>query len=146
MKRAVQIMILLLSVVGLSFYLGMVVNEKSAARTIQDEKKRDPQGRFFPTPPFNLPKQKASFGMTGSIAFRVNNVFSGSPAQQLGLQRGDFIVEIDGKQFFSIGDLMEMLAEKNPGDEVDVAYIRFNEESKQREYKRGKVQMGPLNK
>lgn len=146
MKRRWQNLILLLLVVWLSFHSGTLMTEQSNAQLPQEEKKRDPQGRFFPVPPFNLPKPKASFGMTGSVAFRVNNVSPGSPAQQLGLQRGDFIVELDGKQFYSSNDFMEMLAEKNVGEEVEATYIRFNAENGQREYKKGKARMAPLNR
>ncbi len=131
----------LVVVAGLSFYLGSIVTSSDAQ---SQERKRDAQGRFHPVPQFPFPEAKASFGVIGDIAFRVNDVSPDSPAQQLGLQKGDLIVRIDGKQFYSINDWMELLSEKNPGEEVRVEYIRFNCVTCVREHRGGQAIMAPL--
>jgi hypothetical protein len=107
-----------------SFYAGSIVT-KSAAQS--QEKIRDDKGRFVPVPPFSIPTPKSSFGVIGDFAFRVNDVYPGSPAEQLGIQPGDMITKIDREQFYSVSDWMELLAEKNPGDDVEVHYTRFGD-------------------
>jgi S1-C subfamily serine protease len=130
-------------VAALAFYAGTAISNTSAQ---SQDVRRDAQGRFVPTPKYPFPPAKSSLGVTGDIAFRVGNVTPGSPAQQLGLQSGDLIVRIDGKQFYSINDWMQLLAEKNPGEEVTVEYVRFGDDSCPRERKSGKAEMAPLNR
>lgn len=143
MKQLRQRYLQLALVALLSFCAGTLATWQSSAQSGQPETRRDAQGRFFPTPQA-LPKQKAAFGMAGRVAFLVDDVAAGSPAQQLGLVRRDFIVELDGKQFYSAQDFKQMLAEKNVGDEVEVTYYRLNSDSCKREYKKGKAPMAPL--
>jgi S1-C subfamily serine protease len=142
-KRYGSIQLALVAI--LSFCGGTLLTWQSSAQSGQPEMRRDAQGRFFPTPQA-LPKQKAAFGMAGRVAFLVDYVATGSPAQQVGLLKRDFIIELDGKQFYSAQDFKQILAEKNAGDDVEVTYYRLNPDSCQREYKKGKAQMAPLTK
>ncbi len=129
MKKVWQILILL-SFMGASFYVGTLVTKSTAQA--QD---RDAQGRVAPMPKFPMAEPKSSLGVIGDIAFRVTEVSPNSPAQQLGLQKGDIIVELDKKQFYSINDFMAVLAEKNPGENVDISLVRFNNQTCAREFK-----------
>lgn len=58
----------------------------------------------------------------------VSQVLSGSAAEKAGIERGDVIRAVDGKQVSSIKSLQEILADYNPGDsaKVTVANSRDN--------------------
>jgi putative serine protease PepD len=60
----------------------------------------------------------------GSGGLFVAGVVAGSPASQAGLQAGDIITSIDGKQATSNIQLQEVTLTKNPGDPVDLEYLR----------------------
>jgi S1-C subfamily serine protease len=141
MKQRWQILSLLL-VAGLSFHLGSITTTPAGAQTAQAQK-RDAQGRFVPVPQGPFPARHSSFGVVGNIVFRVSDISPDSPAEQLGLQKGDVITAIDGKQFYSINDYIELLAEKMPGEKVDVEYLRLNGATCRREHKTGQTTMAP---
>jgi serine protease Do len=56
----------------------------------------------------------------------IQQVQSGGPADQAGLQTGDIIVKIDGTDINSSGDLFAVLAADKAGDKVPVEYYRGN--------------------
>jgi S1-C subfamily serine protease len=56
----------------------------------------------------------------------IQQVASGNPADQAGLQAGDIIVKIDGTDINSSGDLLEVLANDKAGDKVPVEFYRGN--------------------
>ena len=60
----------------------------------------------------------ASSGVT------VSNVFAGSPAEQAGLNVGDTITSIDGKNVKNGDELVSDIAARKPGTKVTVGYIR----------------------
>lgn len=64
-------------------------------------------------------------GRSGSGA-AVSSVQSGSPADDAGLQAGDEIVSLGGKNVSSISDLTSALAQYHPKDKVDVGWIDSN--------------------
>lgn len=141
MSRKLKSAFLLTAVAALFFYLGAITTKQTAA---QSERRTDSQGRFFPMPQTNLPKQKAGFGAIGRIAMRIDQVSQGSTAESLGLRTGNYLVEIDGKQFYSVRDIFELLGEKSPGDEVEISYIVMNPATCKLEYKKGKSAMQAL--
>lgn len=141
MYRKLKSVLLATAVAGLFFYLGATTTKRTTA---QSERRTDSQGRFFPMPQTNLPKQKAGFGAIGRIAMRIDQVSQGSTAESLGLRAGNYLVEIDGKQFYSVRDIFELLGEKSPGDEVEIAYVVMNPATCNLEYKKGKSTMHPL--
>jgi serine protease Do len=61
---------------------------------------------------------KNQIGYNGSGGVAVQQVFSGSPADQAGIQPGDVILQADGKDFNSIKDLHDYIASKKPGDTI----------------------------
>jgi putative serine protease PepD len=67
-------------------------------------------------------------GVTGGLF--VAGVVAGSPAQQAGLQEGDVITSIDGKQATSNIQLQEVTLTKNPGDTVEIGYLRGGKSEK----------------
>jgi len=64
----------------------------------------------------------AEAGVSGGLF--VAGVVAGSPAAQAGLQQGDIITSIDGKAATSNIQLQEVTLTKNPGDRVELEYLR----------------------
>ncbi|HEX8802815.1 MAG TPA: S1C family serine protease, partial [Acidimicrobiales bacterium] len=50
----------------------------------------------------------------------VSSVDAGSPAQAVGLRRGDVIVELEGRQITGIADLVMWLRSRSPGDSAEI--------------------------
>ena len=61
---------------------------------------------------------KNQIGYSGSGGVAVQQVFSGSPADQSGIQPGDVILQADGKDFDNIKDLHNYISSKKPGDTI----------------------------
>jgi putative serine protease PepD len=60
----------------------------------------------------------------------VAGVVAGGPAEKAGLQAGDIITTIDGKQATSNLQLQEVTLTKNPGETVDLEYLRGGKSGK----------------
>lgn len=54
----------------------------------------------------------------------VAGVNENSGGEEAGLQKGDIIIGIDGKETLSVANLQELVARKRPGDQVEVEYMR----------------------
>ena len=63
------------------------------------------------------------FGVTGGKGLLVNNVRENSPAASAGLQAGDIITSVDGKEVNEIGGLIKTLNEKKEGV-VMITFLR----------------------
>ncbi len=61
---------------------------------------------------------KNQIGYDGSGGVAVQQVFSGSPADQAGIQPGDVILQVDGKSFDNMKDLHNYIASKKPGETI----------------------------
>ena len=57
-------------------------------------------------------------GYNGQSGIAVAQVFSGSPADQAGIQPGDVILGVDGKSFSNRKDLHNYISSKKPGDTI----------------------------
>ncbi|GEM_PF-5849663 len=55
-------------------------------------------------------------------------VTPGGPAAQVGLRAGDIIWKIEGREINLDNGFMRMLQEYKPGDEIEITYVRNNEE------------------
>ena len=60
----------------------------------------------------------------GALVFGVEE---GSPAEEAGIERSDVIVEIDGEEVAIVEDLLAVLREREPGDEVTITVVRGGE-------------------
>lgn len=56
----------------------------------------------------------------------VENVVPNSPAQKIGLQKGDIITRVNDKNIYAPKDLVEAINTFKPGNEVEVTYERDN--------------------
>ena len=54
-------------------------------------------------------------GYTGQGGVAVQQVFSGSPADQAGIQPGDVILQVDGKSYDSVNDLHNYIGVEEAG-------------------------------
>ncbi len=61
---------------------------------------------------------KNQIGYNGSNGVAVQQVFSGSPADQAGIQPGDVILEVDGHGFTAVKELHNYIGSKKPGDTI----------------------------
>ena len=52
----------------------------------------------------------------------VVDVFPGSPAEAAGMEPGDLITQIDGRQILTPRDVREAIAGKHPGDQVQLQF------------------------
>lgn len=58
----------------------------------------------------------------------VESIMSGSGAEEAGMQEGDVIVKVDGKEVKSAPALQEAIGRHRPGDQVDVLVLRDGSE------------------
>ncbi len=63
-------------------------------------------------------------GLSTNQGALITEVQSGSPADKAGLKKGDVITGIDGKQMTSMDDVSSYISQKNPGDKVNVTFMR----------------------
>jgi S1-C subfamily serine protease len=76
--------------------------------------------------------RRVSFGSIPDFNFTgkgvlLSGVIPGSPAEKAGLKAGDTLVEFAGVAIEDLRGFSDVLKSLNPGDEVDVAYLRGGE-------------------
>lgn len=74
------------------------------------------------------PELAQQFGLKTSEGALISDVAKGSPAQKAGIQRGDIIIEFDGKRVTDVGVLRNMVAQSRVGEEVAVKLLRQDKE------------------
>jgi serine protease Do len=70
------------------------------------------------------PDIAAAIGLQDPIGAIINGITKGSPAEKAGLQRGDVIVELDGKKILDPSELPRMVAFGHIGKTVTLTVIR----------------------
>jgi len=56
---------------------------------------------------------------------KIKSVIAGSAAEEVGLQAGDNILSINGKEMNAISDAIEAIKENEPGDQIEMSIDRF---------------------
>jgi len=74
------------------------------------------------------PEVAQQLGLEVEEGVGVLEVVEGSPADEAGLQPGDVIVQMADENISTVVDLFEVLREYEPGDSVNVTFVRGNEE------------------
>lgn len=79
----------------------------------------------------NLVDEKTSkkYGVTNedfknAAGILVTDIVSNSGADDAGMQSGDIITELNGVTLKNSSQMMELIAQKNPGDKIELTYIR----------------------
>lgn len=72
------------------------------------------------------PELAKQFGLKEDKGGLVSDVIEGSPAEKAGIQRGDVIIEYEGKKIDEPYQLRNMVANTEPGREVELKIIRGN--------------------
>lgn len=70
------------------------------------------------------PEDAEAFELPSVSGVVVQAVTEGGPAEAAELRQGDVIVSVDGREVISGGSLQEMIATRQPGDEVTVVLYR----------------------
>lgn len=60
----------------------------------------------------------------------IKRVEDRSPADKAGLKEGDIIISVDKEKIFSPDDLVEVIENKKPGEQVEIGFIRDKKENK----------------
>jgi S1-C subfamily serine protease len=119
--------LLLVAIASVSFLMGWLLSGKGSLA--QDQSLRSEGQMLRPgdsiEEQINLPPSKSGIGVVGNMAFVVHKVEPGSPAEQLGIQKGDLITEWNGRQIISIKDFMFM-GQLDPGQTVMLEFVRPN--------------------
>jgi type II secretory pathway component PulC len=75
------------------------------------------------------PPNKAVMGVQlsnvdGDNGAQITEVFEGSAAEKAGLQEGDILLSVNGKETSDVEAVIKALSEYKPGDKVKVSYLR----------------------
>lgn len=101
----------------------------SMAKTVMDsliKKGKVIRGWFGVTIQPLTPELAKQFDLKEEKGALVGDVIEGSPAEKAGLQRGDVVIEYDGKKIEEPYQLRNMVANTTPGQEVELKIIREN--------------------
>jgi len=74
------------------------------------------------------PQLREYFNVDEDIGVLVSEVAEDSPAEKGGLRAGDVIIEADGDVIYSKSDLADVIHDFDPGDDIEIDYIRDREE------------------
>lgn len=83
----------------------------------------------------DMDERKVFLGIEGKTidedGVEISKVFEGSTAEAIGLKEGDRLLQIDDEELEDIGQLVEYLKTKEPGDEVKVKFERDGKKMKE---------------
>ena len=64
------------------------------------------------------------FSLSRSSGILIASVTQNGPAEKAGIQRGDIVIQIEGKDMVESSDLLQAIRDKQPGDQVKVTLDR----------------------
>ena len=67
---------------------------------------------------------QTQFSLSRSSGILIASVTQNGPAAKAGIQRGDIVIQIDGKDMVESSDLLQAIRDKQPGDQVNVTLDR----------------------
>jgi serine protease Do len=74
------------------------------------------------------PELSQKFGLRSAKGALIGDVAKGSPAEKAGLQRGDVILEFNGKNISDVGNLRNMVAQSKVGAKIPITVMRSGKE------------------
>lgn len=74
------------------------------------------------------PELAQKFGLKDSKGALIGEILKGSPAEKAGMQRGDVILEFNGKDISSVGALRNMVSQAKIGSQVAIKAVRNSKE------------------
>jgi serine protease Do len=74
------------------------------------------------------PELSNKFGLKSAKGALIGDVAKGSPAEKAGLQRGDVILEFNGKKISDVGNLRNIVAQSKVGAQFPIRVIRSGKE------------------
>jgi|GEM_PF-5620397 len=89
------------------------------------------------------PKRQATLGLTGYMGYVVDKTAPGSPTEKAGLRRYDVILSINKISISSPVDLQAAMAQVEPGEPVEIMFIRYSEEKHDYQIHRETVKAAP---
>ena len=112
-----------------------------ALDTLVRELGRRPRAEFAwvaPAPDPRAREVRGSRAWFGSIpdyaaapeggGMQIAGVSPGGPAEKAGLQEGDILKRVGGEEIHDIYDFMDAMADRKPGDRIEVVFLREGEE------------------
>lgn len=92
-------------------------------------------GTIGPSPPAGTRTRRVSVGAVPDFAFqgpglRLDGVVPGSPADKAGMQAGDILTHLGGKEVSNLGGFNDVLKTLEPGDKVELRWTRGGTASK----------------
>jgi serine protease Do len=70
------------------------------------------------------PELSEEFGVKETDGVLINEVFSGDPADKGGLQPGDIIVKVNGREVSTPSTLAKLIAQNHPGEKIKLDVVR----------------------
>ncbi|HWU98899.1 MAG TPA: Do family serine endopeptidase [Oxalicibacterium sp.] len=75
------------------------------------------------------PELAESFGLKKSNGAIIAGVLRGGPADKAGMQPGDILVSVDGKNVADMADMLNQIAQLSPGKKASIVVLRRNQET-----------------
>ncbi len=72
-------------------------------------------------------RMRSAVGLSDTPGLLVSDVEAGTPAEAAGLQRGDLLVDIDGRPLHSAATLADIIAARGDDEPIEVALLRGDE-------------------
>lgn len=89
-------------------------------------------GKLTMNPLMNPDRPVIGFNVAGSVpgGVKLAEVYRDSPAEVAGMKRGDILVSVDGSKVGTLRELQGILADRKPGDQVELTFRRRTETRK----------------
>lgn len=75
------------------------------------------------------PELAESFGLKKSTGAIIAGVLKGGPADKAGMQPGDILISVDGKDVLDMSDMLNQIAQLTPGAKANILVLRRNKET-----------------